>query len=677
MAFVVPEEYTNQIITQTFEYDAFQVKTYTVRPKRRGIPDDETYIEFPALVKLVPRGFSDLFYNGEYLCSVRGPNKFDGVTAIDEDEVSNPTADSKSIFDMGEVALWASEGTLRVQFTEKANGKFAIATLFRLGSELWIFGGSKNRHRPCRFDEEITGTSLHDDILRAIVVDLKALPAQQLEQLVGHCIVGEYVDGKHLVYTETPYMVYFAVPSGVHLTKVKTVLPSIMRMPNHDELMAVRFMENTEGVVIEYHNTETGECLRQKHKSTWYIVWRCWREIISRGRNTVLLPRELLQQMKKRVAVRSEQFLNLSAEELSTWYNTAERFIAWFQTTGYQYADCSPFSSVGMAKIIHEFSNGISANVPTNASVANVADPVADPLEMLVDSKMYNMVLKAAKFGLCVAVAMSGPPGSGKSTVAMKLMKDLHDAGHTVERFSTDDFFMESGVYTFDSKKLGAYHKKNYEAFCDSKAQVRIVDNTNLVRWEYANYFTAAVQNVCIVLAMKAESAEILAQRNTHGVSVESMTRLLKKYKIAMPTYYGLFPTPQEVEHLADSLRLSHTQKTPPHVTVHFVGGSAQLNNPPYADRLGDEIQLLITGYSRNIAGECLVVEHELQEQVTQERKPHITLSTIDGYKPVDVGQNITVVQPIVIQPVVVQPDVLHPVANMYLSMAVMYLPMF
>ncbi len=664
MAFSIPAAYSKYIDEKTTFLGRFTVKTFTVRPLKghRG-PDDETYQAFPELVAMVPRGFSDLYFEGTFLLSLRGMNKFDGTNTIDEDdfeEVANATesaleskttVESKSIFPAAKIASWVDNKKLETRFVEKANGKFAIFQLFELEGKLWIFGGSKNMHVVYEFDSANFGSNLHDHIIVAIVADLHKLNSQQIALLIGKTIVSEYVDGMHLVYTKTPYLVYFNAPNGSGLPIAKYVLPTCQRLPTPDELRLVRALTHIEGVVIEYHNTETKEMIRQKHKTEWYIIWRCFREVLSRKAKATSSVSEMVSKLQQRLKVRSDQFLHLSKKSLQSWYKTAEDFVVWMQKTKYDYKDCGPFSSVGMATLLYEFTTGVvhdepnvdsitaamgglsvEAVVPTTDSTAKI-----DITDYLMDPTMYKSVIAAADFGLPVVVIMSGPSGSGKSTVSRKLIADLDERKINAERFSTDDYFMIDGMYQFDAKKLTMNHLKNLNAFSASKAQVRIVDNTNLARWEYTNYIAEAGKAVCIVLNMRIATANTLAARTTHGVPAASLATMLKKYKPSAPSYYGLFPLVDSIAPTIIDMPVTVSQKTPPHVTVFFVGGAAANNTPPAPELLNEVIDFKVVGYSKSSAGDCLVTECE------QLPGNHITLSTLDGFKPVDVGKAIGV----------------------------------
>ncbi len=661
MAFQIPEtlkHLAKYIACRDHKYGRWLVKTYTVMPlKGRRGPDDETYQAFPELVALVPRAFSDLFYDGAYVLTLKGMNKFDGTSDIDNDDLdelldSQPeeasesqssVGDSKTIFDSAKVSAWDAAGTLETKFVEKANGKFAIFHLFKHEGKMHIFGGSKNMHIVYPLDHLNLNHNLHDDILGAIQLDLKKLSDRELTALENVTVVGEYVDGKHLVYVEKPYLVYFNAPAGVSLPKPKEILPSCRGMPSTDALRAIRAMTNIEGVVLEFWNTTTGEFIRQKHKTEWYIIWRCFREVISKKAKGAITPGELLGKLKQRLNARSDQFLHLSKDSIQNWYAAATDFVTWLTKSTFDYKDCGPFSQVGMAKLLYLFAGGSQTLEPHK--LEQKFDELVlneDVIPKLHNPTLYASVIAAAKFGLPVVVAMSGPSGSGKSTMAHMLLKDLDEIKISAEIFSTDDYFMVNKVYVFDGKKLKENHAKNLEAFKASKAQVRIVDNTNLQRWEYAEYFSSADKAVCIVLSMAvdntAEIANALAARTRHSVPLKSIQEMLKKYKPSAPAYYGLFPKDDDLQDLLRTHNLAQTQKTPPHVTCVFVGGAYAKDLPPKPELLNTVVRTNIIGYSISDAG-CGLVAAESSGSLPGN---HITLSTNVGFKPVDVGQQIT-----------------------------------
>ncbi|HEC72584.1 MAG: AAA family ATPase [Candidatus Thorarchaeota archaeon] len=128
-------------------------------------------------------------------------------------------------------------------------------------------------------------------------------------------------------------------------------------------------------------------------------------------------------------------------------------------------------------------------------------------------------------------VIMRGLPGSGKSTKAKQMYPDA-------PIFSTDDFFMVNGHYDFRPWLIGQAHNENMCKVIDAMIDnipVIVVDNTNTQRWEYSVYLS-------IVKAMGYEfkiidlfdglfSDKELTTRNTHGVPLEVITKMRKRYE--------------------------------------------------------------------------------------------------------------------------------------------------
>lgn len=124
---------------------------------------------------------------------------------------------------------------------------------------------------------------------------------------------------------------------------------------------------------------------------------------------------------------------------------------------------------------------------------------------------------------------MRGPSGAGKSTKA----KELGISGTTL---STDDFWMKNGEYQFDINRIGEAHQWNQQRARDClKKGITpvIIDNTNIEAWEMKPYVGMAQQygyQVRIVPVEVKNTAQELAQRNKHGVPVESIQKMLDKY---------------------------------------------------------------------------------------------------------------------------------------------------
>lgn len=644
------------------------VNTYTVHPTdkagnilNRG-PDDNTYKD-SELADLVPRGCSDLFIDDKLVAQVRGARKFFGTNdIIDEDEPPFEGADEKDIeafaksheSDAATIATWNDANILRVDFWEKANGKFVICTLFELDGDLYIFGGSKNVHMPLPLNSrDIPGPrDLHHIMLNMVISDV--IRCENPRFLIGKQIMGEYCDGKHIVYANTPYMVYFDESLPGQFRKPMKILPSVNNIPSSDILTSLRSLIELEGVVLYYTNTITGQFIRIKHKTVWYVIIRSWREIIGRHKKGNTQPSKIIGLLKSRAQTRSDQFLHLTPEELAKWKDLADTFVTRLTESKYAYNDVNPMSDVGMAKIWYELmieqhdakqadvnaadvgpaeiksEHPTSTPTPTNTPAPETFESI--PIEQILIQPVYYYAVSYAAFVSNVLVIMQGPPGSGKSTVVSQLKKNLRSMQITAESFSTDDYFMKDGIYHFDPKQLGVYHAKNLEASSASNAQVVIIDNTNLTPGEYARYKSAMLDRIVIVLSCNVESPETL-MRNKHGVPIDSLKKMCAKYSPTAPAYIGGFVSKNHLLPWKDEIK----QIQPLHLTELFVGGNnKKLANYDFST-LMQSYTFTVTGISRSPAGVGLVCTADIRCEST----PHITLAVNEGAKTVDVGKQI------------------------------------
>lgn len=123
---------------------------------------------------------------------------------------------------------------------------------------------------------------------------------------------------------------------------------------------------------------------------------------------------------------------------------------------------------------------------------------------------------------------LSAPSGAGKSTLAKKIQKETNAV-----ICSTDDFFMESGVYKFDKTKLYANHLKNQskvkELMKNGYGHI-IVDNTNLVHKERKVYLELAKEYSYEVEIVYLDfDVEECIKRNVHNVPEETIRMMAKR----------------------------------------------------------------------------------------------------------------------------------------------------
>lgn len=129
-------------------------------------------------------------------------------------------------------------------------------------------------------------------------------------------------------------------------------------------------------------------------------------------------------------------------------------------------------------------------------------------------------------------VVMSGVSGSGKSTWAEKLTNThLSTAGVNGVILSADNFFMQEGVYNFNSAKLSLVHGECFKDFIThlhNDTPLVVVDNTNTTAVEIAPYILGAQAygydvEVITVMCESNDDVRACARRNSHGVPFQGV----------------------------------------------------------------------------------------------------------------------------------------------------------
>lgn len=127
-----------------------------------------------------------------------------------------------------------------------------------------------------------------------------------------------------------------------------------------------------------------------------------------------------------------------------------------------------------------------------------------------------------------VMFIMRGLPGSGKSTLAKEVA-----AKHNAVICSADDYFMENGVYKYDSTKLHMAH-----SYCQTLASSTlrkgdnvVIDNTNVRERELNVYFNISKETDAFVVILQPETpwafdVDECFKRNTHGVPRDVIQRM-------------------------------------------------------------------------------------------------------------------------------------------------------
>lgn len=157
------------------------------------------------------------------------------------------------------------------------------------------------------------------------------------------------------------------------------------------------------------------------------------------------------------------------------------------------------------------------------------------------------------------------------------------------------------------------------------------------------NGFIALIMESKMKPEMKPEKKpEKKSEKKPEKKSETNHGKQQAQFQIPAPMYYGVFISKEEHQKVfKDSI--PYTQTTPLHCTCLFVGGNRKMKIPdPVIDSVGKEFLIEVTGLSNSQSGQGFVVVRKDGFPGNPET-PHITLTTNKGFKPVDVGKQITI----------------------------------
>lgn len=140
-------------------------------------------------------------------------------------------------------------------------------------------------------------------------------------------------------------------------------------------------------------------------------------------------------------------------------------------------------------------------------------------------------------------IIMRGIPGAGKSTKAKTLVGEgiIHSTDDVIEAQGDYNLFFKQMIESEDFTPLSKAHslnlKNSIKSLKDGLSPV-IIDNTNIRQNESKAYVKAALElgladgNIKFVdVGTGGLSAEILAERNTHGVPLDKIQSLIDRHK--------------------------------------------------------------------------------------------------------------------------------------------------
>jgi predicted kinase len=164
-----------------------------------------------------------------------------------------------------------------------------------------------------------------------------------------------------------------------------------------------------------------------------------------------------------------------------------------------------------------------------------------------IDSNQKD-ILEALASSERVLVILRGLPGSGKSTFARDLLNFAEDVcvgGLT--KCSADTYFLRpDGVYDWNPKYLKNAHEWCFEQVEEAMSdmgewsgdcQLIVLDNTNMIKAHYKKYVDLAQEKgytvrEVVIGKFDKDSLKEYAERNVHGVSLDVIEKMAKKFEV-------------------------------------------------------------------------------------------------------------------------------------------------
>jgi len=256
-------------------------------------------------------------------------------------------------------------------------------------------------------------------------------------------------------------------------------------------------------------------------------------------------------------------------------------------------------------------------------------------------------------------VIMRGIPGSGKSTMAKSLVREgrIHSTDDVIELQGDYDKFFATMKESKDFSPLARAHSTNYKNIVKSISEgvsPVIVDNTNIKANEAKQIVVKALEmgldenNISIVdMGTNGLTAEVLADRNTHGVPLDKIKSMIESYKsVGNLTIKKILDSkdmyPQSdvlyscvlLEKASQNVLFYNLEKMIPEGWVR-IGHHMTICMGPLKDKtiLGTDQYLVVNKVGISDMAMAVAVESDIE---TKNKIPHVTVAiNPDGGKPV------------------------------------------
>jgi hypothetical protein len=483
----------------------FNVSVHSVDKKgfvttRYGIPDDDTYLQYPSLFASIPRILVVRVNDdetGSYAVVASGQPKFMAVTDTDNDDGDDGDDDDDENDNDGEDAdadntggAFRIPGVVSYYADEKANGHLIFYRLIP-GTRL-LLAGTKNYAWLASLDDSLQ--TIEASSPTAMTLDAYAYMFDMLKRdctfgnvmrvlQTGVTLLGERETNQHLRYYADPGVMFFDASLPPPFKTPHSVGPFAVKDMTNEKLLQLRSGGNSEGWVLRGVNAHGETLVRLKLKTAWYVILRGGRQLFNPADGFDVT----LTKWRARMHVQNA-FLHIDASYLNTvvFDGYIVPLTKYMYDRGVKKTDIC-YSGVGFAPVLEAFrrETGINddfTNLPTMTNITRVS-------------------CRDKRGGGTLFMTACMPPGVGKTTLMMDLAARLGGTHLSQDQFATN----RGAFYACLKTRLRAHDAVFLHRCCFS-------------RNDRASVFTAVRETKSRVFILEAENDAALLYTALRGV---------------------------------------------------------------------------------------------------------------------------------------------------------------